>query len=62
VAKVIVFNRDKRRKYHHFLVTVTYLDSQRFGRVYTNSEEAEAFVARQRKSPAVMTVTIQRLN
>ena len=30
------FGKDRRRKHHHFLVTVNYADGETFGRVYTN--------------------------
>lgn len=49
--------RGKQKKYkHHFLVTITYDDSERFGRVFNDREKAERFAARQKKSPLVKSV------
>ena len=60
MGKVIAFT-DKRRRHHHFLVTITYQDSGRFGRVYTNLEKARAFAKRQKKSPVVVAVRVQKV-
>jgi hypothetical protein len=38
--------RDRRRKHHHWLVTVTYRDNQTFERVYIDREKAKKFAAR----------------
>jgi len=40
------FGKDRRRKHHHFLVTVNYADGETFGRVYTNKEKATRFPRR----------------
>jgi hypothetical protein len=44
---------DKRRKHHHFQVTVFYNDGERFARVYTDRGKADGFAERQKKSPVV---------
>jgi hypothetical protein len=44
---------DKRRKHHHWQVTVFYKDGERFGRVYTDHAKAAGFAERQKKSPVV---------
>ena len=57
--KVSNYKTDRRRKHHHWLVTVTYSDNESFGRVYIDRERAEKFAARQKKSPAVKSVKVQ---
>ena len=52
------FGKDRRRKHHHFLVTVFYGDGERFGRVYTDKLKATRFAERQRKSPMVKSARI----
>jgi hypothetical protein len=52
------FGKDRRRKHHHFLVTVFYADGERFGRVYTDKEKATRFAERQRRSPMVKLARI----
>ena len=37
------FNKDRRRKHHHWLVTVSYADGEKFGRVYTDKDKASRF-------------------
>ena len=34
------FGKDRRRKHHHWLVTVFYADGEKFGRVYTDKDKA----------------------
>jgi hypothetical protein len=53
---------DKRRKHHHYLVTVTYTDKEFFGRVYLDLEKAKKFAERQKKSPTVKSTRIQKLS
>jgi len=53
---------DRRRKHHHWLVTITYSDGASFGRVYTEREKAEKFAARQKKSPVVKKTRIRLLS
>jgi len=52
------FNKDKRRKHHHFLVTVAYADGEKFGRVYTDKEKADRFADRQKRSPVVKSARV----
>jgi hypothetical protein len=52
------FARDKRRKHHHFLVTVFYADGEKFGRVYTDKEKADRFADRQKRSPVVKSARV----
>ena len=56
------FNKDQRRKHHHWLVTVTYPDGEKFARVYIDRERAEKFAERQKKSPVVKKTLITRLS
>ena len=56
------FNKDRRRKHHHFLVTVFYADGEKFGRVYTNKEKATRFAERQRRSPVVKQVRVSQVS
>jgi len=53
---------DRRRKHHHWQVTVYYRDGEKFARVYIDRERAERFAARQKKSPVVRTARIQEVN
>lgn len=62
MGKVIAFDGDKSRKHHHFLVTVTYVGSERFGRIYTDLKKAYTFAAREQKSAAVKAVSVQKLD
>ena len=56
------FGKDRRRKHHHFLVTVFYADGERFGRVYTNKDKAARFAERQRRSPVVKSARISMVS
>jgi hypothetical protein len=47
------FSKDKRRKHHHYRVTVIYRDGEKFARVYTDRTKADKFAERQGKSPIV---------
>jgi hypothetical protein len=60
--KVSNYKTDRRRKHHHWLVTVTYSDNESFGRVYVDREKAEKFAARQKKSPVVKKTRIRHLS
>ena len=53
---------DSQRKHHHWRVTITYSDKERFGRVYSNREKAERFAGRQKKSPVVKSTRIEQLD
>ena len=54
--------KDKRRRHHHWRVTVIYPDGGSFGRVYLDLERAKKFAARQRKSPVVKATRIRQLS
>ena len=54
--------KDKRRKHHHWQVTVFYRDGERFARVYIDRGKAEGFAERQKKSPVVRSTRIQEVN
>jgi hypothetical protein len=56
------FGKDRRRKHHHFLVTVNYADGETFGRVYTNKEKATRFAERQRRSPIVKSARVTQVS
>jgi len=47
------FKKDKRRKHHHWQVTLFYKDGEQFARTYTVHAKAAAFAERQKKSPVV---------
>jgi hypothetical protein len=49
---------DRRRKHRHWQVTVYYHDGEKFARVYTDRDRAEAFAMRQKKSPVVKSARI----
>jgi hypothetical protein len=53
---------DRRRKHHHWAVTLFYADGEKFERVYTNFEKATRFAERQRKSPAVQKARVRQLS
>ena len=52
------FGKDRRRKHHHFLVTVFYADGEKFGRVYTDKDKADRFADRQKRSPVVKSARV----
>ena len=56
------FNKDRRRKHHHWLVTVSYADGEKFGRVYTDKDKATRFADRQKRSPVVKTARITQVS
>jgi len=56
------FDKDKRRKHHHFLVTVFYADGEKFGRVYTDKEKADRFADRQKRSPVVKSARVSMVS
>jgi hypothetical protein len=56
------FSEDKRRKHHHWLVSVFYADGEKFGRVYTDKGKADRFAERQRKSPVVKSARITQVS
>ncbi len=56
------FDKDRRRKHHHYLVSVYYADGERFGRVYTDKDKATRFAERQRRSPVVKSARITQVS
>jgi hypothetical protein len=56
------FGKDRRRRHHHFLVTVNYADGETFGRVYTDREKATRFAERQRRSPIVKSARVTQVS
>lgn len=56
------FETDKRRKHHHWLVTLAYADGEKFGRVYTDKDKAARFANRQRKSPLVKSARVAQVS
>ena len=56
------FGKDRRRKHHHYLVTVNYADGETFGRVYTDKEKATKFAERQRRSPIVKSARVLQVS
>jgi hypothetical protein len=50
--------KDKRRKHHHWQVTVFYQDGEKFARVYIDREKAVNFAERQKRSPVVRTARV----
>jgi hypothetical protein len=57
-----IFEKDKRRKHHHWQVIMYYADGGRFARVYTDRQRAERFAARQKRSPIVKAARVVRLD
>ena len=56
------FGKDRRRKHHHWLVSVFYADGEKFGRVYTDKDKATRFAERQRRSPVVKTARVTQVS
>lgn len=56
------YGQDKRRRHHHWLVTVYYQDGEKFGRVYIDREKAGRFADRQKKSPVVKSARVTQLS
>jgi len=56
------FETDKRRKHHHWQVTLLYADGEKFGRVYTDRDKATRFASRQRKSPMVKSARVAQVS
>lgn len=60
--KRTAFGKDKRRKHHHWRVTVFYNDGEQFARVYTIRENAVGFAERQKKSPVVKMARVTEVS
>lgn len=52
---------DKRQKHQHFLVVITFIDGDSFGRVYINHDQAKRFAKRQKRSPTVKSIRVIKL-
>jgi hypothetical protein len=52
------FRKDRRRKHHHWRVTVYYGDGETFARLYIDLEKARNFAKRQKISRVVKTTRI----
>jgi hypothetical protein len=57
-----IFNTDRRRKHHHYQVTVFYADGERFARTYTDKKKARSFADRQKRSPVVRSARVVRVS
>jgi hypothetical protein len=57
-----IFNADKRRKHHHYQVTVFYADGERFARTYTDKQKAVKFAERQKRSPVVRSARVAEVS
>jgi hypothetical protein len=57
-----IFKTDRRRKHHHWLATIYYLDGEKFARVYIDREKAKRFAQRQKKSPMVASTRVTELS
>jgi hypothetical protein len=61
-SKAANYKKDRRRKHHHCLVTVTYTDQEAFGRVDLDRERADQFAARRKRSPVVLKTRIRQVS
>jgi hypothetical protein len=62
LKKTSRMKRDKRRKHHHWQVTVFYADGEKFARVYIDRDRAQKFADRQKKSPVVKATRIMEVD
>jgi hypothetical protein len=60
--KPTVFGKDKRRKHHHWQVTLYYRDGESFSRVYSDHAKAAGFATRQKKSPIVKLARVTKIS
>jgi hypothetical protein len=60
--KFTTYGKDKRRKHHHWQVTLFYKDGERFARTYTVHAKAAGFAERQRKSPVVKMARVIQIS
>ena len=56
------FGKDKRRKHHHWKVTVFFKGGDRFARIYTDRKRTLGFAKRQRKSPVVKLARVTEVH
>lgn len=54
--------RDRRRRFHHWAVTIVYEDGGKFQRVYKDEVRARRFAARQKKSPVVVRTRMRLIS
>ena len=59
--KNLPFSKDRRRKHHHWKVTLFYRDGEKFARVYIDKERARGFADRQKKSPIVERTRVHKI-
>jgi hypothetical protein len=62
VRKRTSYEKDRRRKHHHWQVTVFYKDGETFIRVYTDRDKAAGFAERQKKSPVVKMARVTQVS
>jgi hypothetical protein len=62
LKKTSRMSRDRRRKHHHWQVTVYYADGEKFARVYIDRDRAQKFAERQKKSPVVKSTRIMEVD
>jgi hypothetical protein len=62
LKKTSRMSRDRRRKHHHWQVTVYYGDGEKFARVYIDRDRAQKFAERQKKSPVVKSTRIMEVD
>lgn len=62
LKKTSRMSRDRRRKHHHWQVTVYYGDGEKFARVYIDRDRALKFAERQKKSPVVKSTRIMEVD
>jgi hypothetical protein len=62
IRKRTSFGKDKRRKHHHWKVTLYYGDGDTFARVYTDHDKAARFAKKQKKFPAVKMIRVVRVS
>ena len=56
------YGKDKRRKHHHWQVTIYYSDGETFGRTYIDHDKAKNFAKRQKKSPTVKRTRVKEVS
>jgi len=56
------FERDRRRRRHHWAVTIAYPDGEKFRRIYTDEGKARGFAARQKRSPVVERTSVRLIS
>jgi hypothetical protein len=56
------YQKDARRKHHHWEAKVFYGDGETFARVYTDHAKAANFAERQKKSPVVKMARVTQVS